>query len=141
MDWIQLLVNNWSRISDSVNRYTSNIMIKGLDPKEKELMLGFVHEGTDSPATNPGYPGRLVAGDTFPGRHVARDKWNGIARMGFLLGRHSRATSPGPHSFSQTIKCHGGSPGKVLGIIPKCKMRIPIYLRNVRGTSASEALQ
>ncbi|GJS86813.1 hypothetical protein Tco_0769449, partial [Tanacetum coccineum] len=42
-----------------------------------------------SPATNPGYPGRLVvgdtfpgrhvAGDTFPGRHVARDKWNGKA--------------------------------------------------------------
>ncbi|GJV85787.1 pentatricopeptide repeat-containing protein, partial [Tanacetum coccineum] len=31
-----------------------------------------IHEGTDSPATNPGYPGRLVAGDTFPGRHVAR---------------------------------------------------------------------
>ncbi|GKB19936.1 hypothetical protein Tco_0853859 [Tanacetum coccineum] len=61
-----------------------------------------------SPATNPGYPGRLVARDTFPGRHVARDKWNGIARMGFLPGRHSRATSPGPHSFSQTIKCHGG---------------------------------
>ncbi|GJZ62117.1 hypothetical protein Tco_0618254 [Tanacetum coccineum] len=61
-----------------------------------------------SPATNPGYPGRLVAGDTFPGRHVARDKWNGIARMGFIPGRHSRATSPGPHSFSQTIKCHGG---------------------------------
>ncbi|GKF38762.1 hypothetical protein Tco_0118823, partial [Tanacetum coccineum] len=61
-----------------------------------------------SPATNPGYPGRLVAGDTFPGRHVARDKWNGIARMGFVPGRHSRVTSPVPHSFSQTIKCHGG---------------------------------
>ncbi|GJU33001.1 hypothetical protein Tco_1176590 [Tanacetum coccineum] len=42
MDWIQLLVNNWSRISDSANRYTSNITIKGLDPKERELMLGFV---------------------------------------------------------------------------------------------------
>ncbi|GJZ91431.1 hypothetical protein Tco_0663358 [Tanacetum coccineum] len=47
-----------------------------------------------SPATNPGYPGRLVAGIPFPG-----DSSNGIP---------SRATSPGPHSFSQTIKCHGG---------------------------------
>ncbi|GKG46708.1 hypothetical protein Tco_0501554, partial [Tanacetum coccineum] len=37
-----------------------------------------------SPATNPGYPGRLVAVDSFPGRHVARDKWNGKARLGFL---------------------------------------------------------
>ncbi|GJW08639.1 hypothetical protein Tco_1571062 [Tanacetum coccineum] len=27
MDWIQLLVNNWSHISDSANRYTSNITI------------------------------------------------------------------------------------------------------------------
>ncbi|GKG39519.1 hypothetical protein Tco_0463664, partial [Tanacetum coccineum] len=26
-----------------------------------------------SPATNPGYPGQLVAGDRFPGRLVARD--------------------------------------------------------------------
>ncbi|GKA33633.1 pentatricopeptide repeat-containing protein, partial [Tanacetum coccineum] len=43
--------------------------------------------------TNPGYPGRLVVGDSFPGRHVARDEWNGKARMGFLPGRHSRATS------------------------------------------------
>ncbi|GKE29136.1 hypothetical protein Tco_1444520 [Tanacetum coccineum] len=61
-----------------------------------------------SPGINPGFPVRLVAGDSFPGRHVARDKWNGKARMGFLPGRHSRATSPGPHCFSQTIKCHGG---------------------------------
>ncbi|GKE64775.1 hypothetical protein Tco_1518936, partial [Tanacetum coccineum] len=42
MDWIQLLVNNWSRISDSANIYTLDITIKGLDPKEGELMLGFV---------------------------------------------------------------------------------------------------
>ncbi|GKA65974.1 hypothetical protein Tco_0765681 [Tanacetum coccineum] len=48
-----------------------------------------------SPETNPGYPGRLVAGDTFLERHVARDKWNGKARMGFLPGRHSRVTFPG----------------------------------------------
>ncbi|GJV50766.1 ribonuclease H-like domain-containing protein [Tanacetum coccineum] len=34
--------------------------------------------------TNPGFPGRLVAGDSFPGRHVARDKWNGKARIGYL---------------------------------------------------------
>ncbi|GKD72676.1 hypothetical protein Tco_1330958, partial [Tanacetum coccineum] len=28
-----------------------------------------------SPGTNLGFPGRLVAGDSFPGRHVARDRW------------------------------------------------------------------
>ncbi|GKC56178.1 hypothetical protein Tco_1083776 [Tanacetum coccineum] len=56
-----------------------------------------------SPATNPGYPRRLVAGDTFPGRHVTRDKWNRKARMGFLPDRHSRATSPGPHSFIDVV--------------------------------------
>nr|GEW76567.1 hypothetical protein [Tanacetum cinerariifolium] len=45
-------------------------------------------------------PGRLVAGDEFPGRH---ENSNGIP---------SRATFPGdnagPIYFSQTIKCHGG---------------------------------
>ncbi|GKF94185.1 hypothetical protein Tco_0283885, partial [Tanacetum coccineum] len=61
-----------------------------------------------SPGTNPGFPGRLVVGDSFPERHITRDKWNGKARMGFLPGRHSRATTLDPHSFSQTIKCHGG---------------------------------
>nr|GEW65082.1 hypothetical protein [Tanacetum cinerariifolium] len=57
-------------------------------------------------ATIPGNPGRLVAEDRFPGRHVARETSNGKARMGYLLGRYSRATTPGPHSFSHTIKCH-----------------------------------
>ncbi|GJZ18107.1 hypothetical protein Tco_0554230 [Tanacetum coccineum] len=61
-----------------------------------------------SPATNPRLPGRLVAGDTNPGRHVARDNLKGKARQGYFPGRHSRATWPGPHSFSQTNKCHGG---------------------------------
>nr|GEZ43655.1 hypothetical protein [Tanacetum cinerariifolium] len=42
----QLLVNNWSRISDSTNKYTSNITIKGLDPKERGLMIGFVARKT-----------------------------------------------------------------------------------------------
>ncbi|GKF97320.1 hypothetical protein Tco_0293141, partial [Tanacetum coccineum] len=56
------------------------------------------------PATNPGYPGRLVAGDTFPGRHVARDKWNGIARMGFLPGRHSRAHIVSVKQLSATVE-------------------------------------
>nr|GEV01727.1 hypothetical protein [Tanacetum cinerariifolium] len=58
--------------------------------------------------TIPRNLGRLVAGDTFPGRHVARDTSNGKARIGYLPGRHSRATSSGPHSFWQKIKCHGG---------------------------------
>ncbi|GKC44676.1 DNA helicase PIF1, ATP-dependent [Tanacetum coccineum] len=56
-----------------------------------------------SPATNPGYPGRLVAGDTFPGRHVARDKWNRIARMGFLPGRHRRAHIVSVKQLSATV--------------------------------------
>nr|GEW70558.1 hypothetical protein [Tanacetum cinerariifolium] len=50
-----------------------------------------------SPATIPGNPGRLVAGDDFPGRHVAREKSNGKCRMGYLPGRLSWATKPGPH--------------------------------------------
>ncbi|GKA01650.1 hypothetical protein Tco_0674315 [Tanacetum coccineum] len=45
-----------------------------------------------SPATNPGNPGRLVAGDRFPGRHVARDRSNGKARWGYVPGRQCRAT-------------------------------------------------
>nr|GEY88714.1 hypothetical protein [Tanacetum cinerariifolium] len=50
-----------------------------------------------SPATITGNPGRLVAGDGFLGRHVAREKSNGKARMGYLPERLSRATTPGPH--------------------------------------------
>ncbi|GJT69884.1 ribonuclease H-like domain-containing protein [Tanacetum coccineum] len=61
-----------------------------------------------SPATKPGYPGRLVAGDSFPGRHVARDKSNGKARRGYVPERLTRATTPGPRGFRQTIKCHRG---------------------------------
>nr|GEZ18107.1 ribonuclease H-like domain-containing protein [Tanacetum cinerariifolium] len=48
-------------------------------------------------ATIPGNPGRLVVGDDFPGRHVAWEKSNGKARMGYLPGRLSRATTSGPH--------------------------------------------
>ncbi|GJR64285.1 putative reverse transcriptase domain-containing protein [Tanacetum coccineum] len=44
-----------------------------------------------SPATKPGYPGRLVTGDVFPGRHVARDKSNGKARRGYVPERQRRA--------------------------------------------------
>nr|GEW05141.1 RNA-directed DNA polymerase, eukaryota, reverse transcriptase zinc-binding domain protein [Tanacetum cinerariifolium]GEW05150.1 RNA-directed DNA polymerase, eukaryota, reverse transcriptase zinc-binding domain protein [Tanacetum cinerariifolium] len=44
-----------------------------------------------SPTTIPENPGRLVAGDDFPGRHVAREKSNGKARMGYLPGRQRRA--------------------------------------------------
>nr|GEY34543.1 nucleotide-binding alpha-beta plait domain-containing protein [Tanacetum cinerariifolium] len=49
-----------------------------------------------SPGINSGFFGRLVAEDTFPGRHVARDKWNGKARMGYLSGRHSSGDITGP---------------------------------------------
>ncbi|GJV86348.1 hypothetical protein Tco_1530286 [Tanacetum coccineum] len=62
-----------------------------------------------SPATNPGYPGRLVAGDRFLGRLAARDMSSGKARRGYVPGRLTRATSWDPHSFSQTNICHGGS--------------------------------
>ncbi|GKD15605.1 E-beta-farnesene synthase 1 [Tanacetum coccineum] len=61
-----------------------------------------------SPATKPGYPERLVAGDAFPGRHVARDKLSGKARRGYVPERLTRATTPGPRGFSQAIKCHRG---------------------------------
>nr|GEW75409.1 uncharacterized mitochondrial protein AtMg00810-like [Tanacetum cinerariifolium] len=44
-----------------------------------------------SPATIPGNPRRFVAGDGFPGRHVAREKSNGKARMGYLPGRQRQA--------------------------------------------------
>ncbi|GKF52679.1 hypothetical protein Tco_0159589, partial [Tanacetum coccineum] len=79
------------------------------DVKSKNLGVESLQHLPLSPGTNPGFPGRVVAGDSFLGRHVARDKWNGKARMGYLPERHSRATTPGSHSFSQTIKCHGGS--------------------------------
>ncbi|GKF69149.1 hypothetical protein Tco_0202206, partial [Tanacetum coccineum] len=45
-----------------------------------------------SPATKPGYPGRFVAGDAFPGRHVAQDKSNGKARREYVPERLTRAT-------------------------------------------------
>nr|GEW18624.1 F-box domain, leucine-rich repeat domain, L domain-like protein [Tanacetum cinerariifolium] len=65
-----------------------------------------------SPATIPGNPGRLVAGDHFPGRHVAREKLNGKGRMGYLPGRLSRATTPGPHilvkQLSATVEVFPG---------------------------------
>ncbi|GKA82334.1 hypothetical protein Tco_0789082 [Tanacetum coccineum] len=61
-----------------------------------------------SPATKPVYPGRLVARDEYPGPHVARDKSNEKARRGYVPERLIRATTPGPHGFMQTIKCHCG---------------------------------
>nr|GEU41231.1 hypothetical protein [Tanacetum cinerariifolium] len=68
-----------------------------------------------SPATNSSFAGRLVVGDTYLGRHVARDNSIEKARRGYVPGRLTRATSPGPHSFSQTIKCHNrGFSGIVL---------------------------
>ncbi|GJR70995.1 hypothetical protein Tco_0017060 [Tanacetum coccineum] len=56
-----------------------------------------------SPAIFSGFPGRLVAGETQPGRLVARDKLKGKARQGYFPGRLSRATWWGPHCFRQTI--------------------------------------
>nr|GFB50989.1 zinc finger, CCHC-type [Tanacetum cinerariifolium] len=48
-----------------------------------------------SPATIPGNPGRLVAGDHFPGRHVDREKSNGKVEWdtfpGDFPGRQRRA--------------------------------------------------
>ncbi|GJR25521.1 hypothetical protein Tco_1101753 [Tanacetum coccineum] len=61
-----------------------------------------------SPGTNSWFPGRLVRGDTNPGRLVARDRLKGKARRGFFPGRETPATLSGPHSFSQTMKCHSG---------------------------------
>ncbi|GKE45708.1 hypothetical protein Tco_1472992, partial [Tanacetum coccineum] len=77
-----------------------------------------IHPYYDCDFQNDSFPGRLVAGETNPGRHVARDKLKGKARQGFVPGRLSRATWWGLHCFRQTIKCHGGllsraSPGKV----------------------------
>nr|GEY33398.1 hypothetical protein [Tanacetum cinerariifolium] len=43
-------------------------------------------------ATIPGNPGRLVAGDRFSGRHIARETSNEKARMGYLSGRHRQHT-------------------------------------------------
>ncbi|GJR26125.1 hypothetical protein Tco_1102357 [Tanacetum coccineum] len=40
-----------------------------------------------SPAIFSGFPGRLVAGETQPGRHVARDKLKGKARQGYFPER------------------------------------------------------
>ncbi|GJZ39981.1 hypothetical protein Tco_0586544 [Tanacetum coccineum] len=63
--------------------------------------------------TNPGFPGRLVSGDSFLGRHIARDKWYGKARTGFLLGdilgRHRRAHIVSVKHLSVTVD---GFPGR-----------------------------
>ncbi|GKE43898.1 hypothetical protein Tco_1471182, partial [Tanacetum coccineum] len=72
------------------------------------IVLGFDERNTLqhlplSLGTNPGFPGRLVAGDSFPGRHVARDKWNGKARMGFLPGRHRQAHIVSVKQLSATV--------------------------------------
>ncbi|GKA61248.1 hypothetical protein Tco_0760655 [Tanacetum coccineum] len=57
-----------------------------------------------SPATNPGNPGRLVAGDRFPGRHVARDMSNGKARWGARAGRQRRANIVSVKQLSATVE-------------------------------------
>nr|GEZ65412.1 zinc finger, CCHC-type [Tanacetum cinerariifolium] len=71
-----------------------------------------------SPATNPGNPGRLDAGDDFHGRHVGREKSNGKSLMGYLPGRLSRATMSGPHilvkQLSATVE-EGEGEGKGKG--------------------------
>ncbi|GKD00512.1 hypothetical protein Tco_1170786, partial [Tanacetum coccineum] len=62
----------------------------------------------NQPNTNSWIPWQLVSGDTNPGRHVTRDKWKGKAQRGFCPWRDTPTTFLGPHSFSQTMKCHGG---------------------------------
>ncbi|GJY24451.1 transposase, MuDR, MULE transposase domain protein [Tanacetum coccineum] len=61
-----------------------------------------------SPATNQSYPGRLVAGDPFPGRHVAREKLNGKARWGYVPGRHCRAHKVSAKLISATVESFPG---------------------------------
>ncbi|GJX42252.1 leucine-rich repeat receptor-like tyrosine-protein kinase PXC3 [Tanacetum coccineum] len=54
----------------------------------------------------------------FPGRHVARDKWNGIARMGYLPGRHRRAHIVSVKQLSATVEDVCSNRALVLGSIP-----------------------
>ncbi|GJZ06035.1 hypothetical protein Tco_0539828 [Tanacetum coccineum] len=59
--------------------------------------------------TNPGIPGRHVAGDKYPGRHVARDKPLGKARKGFFPGRQGGAHIVLVKHLSVTVE---GFPGR-----------------------------
>ncbi|GKA19235.1 hypothetical protein Tco_0699150 [Tanacetum coccineum] len=54
------------------------------------------------------FPGQLVTGDRFPGRHVARDNLSGKARMGFLPGRQSRAHVVSVNGLSATVEAFPG---------------------------------
>nr|GEW03712.1 zinc finger, BED-type, phospholipase-like, homeodomain-like protein [Tanacetum cinerariifolium] len=55
--------------------YANNIADKEINLEEQAM---------SGSATNSRLPGRLVAGDTNPGRHVARDKLKGKARHGYF---------------------------------------------------------
>nr|GEW88831.1 hypothetical protein [Tanacetum cinerariifolium] len=59
--------------------------------------------------TYPGNPGRLVAGDRFPGRHAARETSNRKARMGYLPGRQRQAYIVSVKQLSDTVE---GFPGR-----------------------------
>ncbi|GJW68312.1 hypothetical protein Tco_0122736 [Tanacetum coccineum] len=61
-----------------------------------------------SPVTNSWIPGRLVPGILISGDLSPGILLKGKARKGFFSGQLSPATMSGPHSFSQTMKCHGG---------------------------------
>nr|GEX90368.1 hypothetical protein [Tanacetum cinerariifolium] len=57
-----------------------------------------------SKSTIPGNSGRLVAGDRFPGGHVAQETSNGKARMGYLPGRQRRAYIVSVKQLSATVE-------------------------------------
>nr|GFC69060.1 hypothetical protein [Tanacetum cinerariifolium] len=83
--------------SGSRGHYKDNNKIKAfLNVSQQHLPL--------SPGTNSRFPERLVVGDTFLRRHVARDKWNGKARMGNLPGRHQRAHIISVKQLSATVE-------------------------------------
>ncbi|GJX14052.1 hypothetical protein Tco_0205810 [Tanacetum coccineum] len=69
-------------------------------PRRKSIRQVALQHLPLSTGTNSWIPGRLVPGDTM-------DKLKRKARRGFFPGRDTPATLPGPHSFSQTMKCHG----------------------------------
>nr|GEX00361.1 transposase, MuDR [Tanacetum cinerariifolium] len=59
-------------------------------------------------ADEPRWGSRSAKYRRLPGRLVAEDTLKGKARQGYFPGRLSRETWRGPHSFSQSYKCHGG---------------------------------
>nr|GEY69086.1 hypothetical protein [Tanacetum cinerariifolium] len=79
------------------------------------VVVGALQHLPFSQATIPGNPGRLVVGDRFSGRHVARETSNGKARMGYLPRRQRRAHIVSVKELSATVEGFPGdmSPGKL----------------------------